>query len=143
MLVSSLVLVLLAADPAAGQVVQGDKAEQYLIANGKGSARLLLNPQNGMKEAALTLLVLAPGAEVPEHVHESSAEILYVESGTVEMTIGGRPLTAHAGDAIYIPANVRHSAKVTSKLTPVRAVQLYVGPGPEQRFRKGPKLEGE
>jgi len=139
----SLLILLLSAESPQGNVVQGAAAPKYLIASGKGSAQLLLNAANGSREAALSLLVLAPGAEVPEHVHETSAELLYIEQGSVQMTIDGRSFEAHRGDAIYIPANTKHSAKVTSKLLPVQAVKIYVGPGPEQRFTKGSKLEGD
>jgi putative monooxygenase len=136
-------ILLLPAEPARGTVVQGEAVPKYLIAAGKGSAQLLLNATNGSKEAALSLLTLAPGAEVAEHVHEASAELLYIERGAVQMTIDGRSFEARRGDAVYIPPNVKHSVKVTSRLLPVEAVQIYVGPGPEQRFAKGPRLEGD
>jgi quercetin dioxygenase-like cupin family protein len=143
MILLPLLILLLSGEPPQGTVAQGAASPKYLIAAGKGSAQLLLNAANGSKEAALTLLVLAPGGEIPEHVHETSAELIYIEQGAVQMTIDGRSFEAHRGDAIYIPPNVKHSAKVTSKLQPVQAVQIYVGPGPEQRFTKGPKLEGD
>lgn len=113
----------------------------YVIAGGKGTATLLLGPKlQGAREAALTLLQLAPGAEVPEHVHESSAEMLYIEAGRVEMTIAGRTTRAGPGDAVYIPAGTPHAARVLGPAESVRAVQVYVAPGPEQRFSKGEKL---
>lgn len=123
-----------------GQVVPGATAPRYVIAGGKGSATLLLHKANGAPEAALSVLVLAPGAVVPEHVHQDSVEILYVETGTVRMVVGGQTLTAGPGDAIRIPAGVRHSAQVTSRFEPLHTVQVYVGPGPEQRFATGEKM---
>jgi putative monooxygenase len=135
--------VALAADPAPQAVMKGQDAPTYAIAGGKGSAQLLLNASTGSKEAALSVLVLAPGVEVPAHRHEGAAEMLYVEEGAVEMTIGGVKHTAVAGDAIYVPPGVEHSARVTTKLTPLRAVQVYVGPGPEQRFASGERVPNE
>jgi quercetin dioxygenase-like cupin family protein len=88
----------------------------------------------------MTLLELNKGAGVPEHVHESSAEILYVEDGAVEMTLDGQKLRVERGDAVYIPAGVKHSAQVVSE-GPFRAVQVYAGPGPEQRFTQGPRVD--
>lgn len=115
-------------------------APTYVIAGGKGQATLLLNASHGAP-AALSVLELAPGAEVPEHVHEQSAEMLYVESGDVEMVIAGQRLKAGPGDAILIPAGAPHAAKVTSASGPLRAVQVYVGPGPEQRFASGERVQ--
>ena len=90
-----LVLAVLAADPKA-QIVAADQARSYLIANGKGQATLLLGAAQGAP-AALSVLTLAPGAEVPEHTHDGSAEILYVEEGRVEMTIAGDMFFAELG----------------------------------------------
>ena len=104
------------------------------IAQGKGRARILLEESSGSKKAALTLLTLGPGAAVPEHTHDASDEILYLEQGSVEMTIAGQAVKARAGDAIHIPAGTPHSARVVGKKS-LKAVQVYVGPGPEQRFK--------
>lgn len=124
-------------------VVEGRTAPVHLIAGGKGTAKVLLDASTGANAAALTLLTLTPGAEVPEHVHDGSTEILYVEDGTVEMTIAGQRYTAGPGDVVHIPAGVKHAARVSGRFQPLRAVQVYVGPGPEQRFRQGEKVAGD
>ena len=124
------------ADPVVTHVVSGSTAPTYPLVAGQGSAKLLLNASTGSREAALDVLELVVGASVPQHVHETSAELLYVEQGVVEMTIGEQTLRASAGDAIYIPPNTPHSATV---LEAFRAVQVYVGPGPEQRFVPKPR----
>ena len=120
--------------------VSNREAPRYLIANGKGSATLLLHAATGATAASMTLLELGKGAAVPEHVHETSAELLYIEEGAVELTLSGRKLRAERGDAVYIPAGAKHSARVVSE-GPMRAVQVYAGPGPEQRFTQGPRVE--
>ena len=117
------------------------EAPRHAIAEGKGAATLLLNPSTGSTAAALTLLELQPGAAVPEHTHATSVEILYIEEGAAEMTVDGQTLRVGKGDAVYIPAGAKHSAKVVSEGTPLRAVQTYVGPGPELRFTQGPRLD--
>ncbi len=117
------------------------EAPRHGIAQGKGSATLLLNPGTGATAASLQLLELQPGAAVPEHVHTGSVEILYIEEGEAEMTVGNQTLRVAKGDAVYIPAGAKHSAKVVSEKAPLRAVQVYAGPGPELRFTQGPRLE--
>lgn len=132
-----------AAEPPAAPVryrVSTKEAPRHVIANGKGSATLLLNASTGATAASMTLLELGKGAGVPEHIHESSAEILYVEDGAAEMTVSGQKLRVEKGDAVYIPAGAKHSAQVVSE-GPFRAVQVYAGPGPEQRFTQGPRVD--
>lgn len=128
---------LLAPLALAGPVADGDTAPTYTIAAGKGTATLLLGPSTGAPEAAVDLLVLADGAVVPPHVHDGSVEVLYIVEGRAEMVIAGEAVVAEKGDAVRIPAGVEHSAKVTGSL---RAVQVYVGPGPEQRFTQGERV---
>lgn len=132
-----------ASEPAATPTryrVSTKEAPRHVIAQGKGSATLLLNASTGATAASMTLLELGKGAGVPEHVHESSAEILYIEDGAAEMTVSGQKLRVEKGDAVYIPAGAKHSAQVVSEV-PFRAVQVYAGPGPEQRFTQGPRVE--
>lgn len=125
---------LFCASALAGPLVDGDTAAAYRIADGKGVATLLHNSSTGAEAAALSVLALGPGAQVAAHVHDSSVEILYVMEGQVRVVIAGQVFEAGPGDAIYIPANTQHSAEVVAAL---KAVQVYVGPGPEQRFTSG------
>ncbi|MBM4391135.1 MAG: cupin domain-containing protein [Deltaproteobacteria bacterium] len=124
----------LSADP----VIHGDTAPAYKILAGTGTAELLLNATNGSPEASLGTLSLADGAEVAPHVHADSVEILYVVEGRAEMVIGGQPWVAEKGDAVRIEKGVEHSARVTGSL---RAVQVYVVAGPEQRFTAGERIK--
>ncbi len=118
-------------------VVDGAEAPTFRVSQGQGLAHLLVNAETGASAASLDVLELQPGARVPEHVHEHSVELIYIEEGRVEMSVEGQPLLAHAGDAIYLPAGTRHSVLIPEGAPRLRAVQIYVGPGPEQRFRQG------
>ncbi len=132
--VSLLSFTVFAAPLETKNVVSGRDSATYAILAGKGMAKILLTAATGSKEAALTILVLEDGAQLTEHVHENSAELLYIEDGAIEMVIDGKAVKAVKGDAVYIPKGARHSARPTAGVGPVRAVQIYVGPGPEQRF---------
>jgi putative monooxygenase len=129
---------LLGAEATPPPVVTADQAPTYEIAGGRGSAQLFFNAPNGSTKVALSVLRLGAGAAVPPHVHPESDELLYVETGTVEMIIGKQSQRATAGDAIFIPMGVEHSATVL--VGPLVAVQLYAVPGPEQRFTQGKRL---
>ncbi|WNG33006.1 cupin domain-containing protein [Archangium violaceum] len=118
-------------------VVGSAEAPTFRISQGKGTAILLVNEETGARAASMGILELQAGAGVPEHIHEHSVEMLYVEEGGAEMTIEGQTLPVKQGDAVYIPAGTRHSARIPEGAQSFRAVQVYVGPGPEQRFRQG------
>ena len=112
-------------------VVSEKTTPHHIIAGGKGQATLLHNTQTG-SDVALSILVLQQGASVPEHKHETSGELLYILEGEVETMVVGKVYRAAVGDAVFIPKDQLHSAKVTKG--PVRAVQIYSPAGPEQRF---------
>ncbi len=121
-------------------VVHPSEAPAFGLANGKGTVRLLMDQQTGSKEAAISEMVLAPGAVVPVHQHETSGEYLYLLEGWAIFLIDGRQHEARAGDTVYFPAGIEHSAKVQGKHLPLRVLQVYAPPGPEQRYRQGPRV---
>ena len=53
---------------------------------------------------------LEPGVAFPSHTHPGE-EIIYVLEGTWAYVIDGRPVTAKAGDVLFVPARTIHSAK--------------------------------
>jgi quercetin dioxygenase-like cupin family protein len=118
-------------------VVSTADAATFRIAQGKGTAILLVNEETGARAASMGVLELQGGSGVPEHIHENSVEMLYVEEGEAEMSVEGKTLPVRPGDAVYIPAGTRHAARIPEGTARFRAVQVYVGPGPEQRFRQG------
>ncbi|MEC9464372.1 MAG: cupin domain-containing protein [Myxococcota bacterium] len=124
-------------------VVKKDAAPIHAIGGGTGQAKLFFNATNGSERTALSVLTLSYGMKVPTHHHGDSDELIYVLSGVMEMTVAGTAYTVRAGDAIRIPAGVEHTAAVASKDEPVRAVQIYAVPGPEQRFAKGPLVKAD
>ena len=79
----------------------------------------------------LGLLEARTGAELPTHVHDKQAEVLYVISGAATANVDGVSEEVGAGAALYLAAGTRHAMKASKD---VRAVQLYAPAGPEQRF---------
>ena len=52
-----------------------------------------------------------PGSVAPKHWHPGE-EIIYVLEGTLEYQLDGKPpVTLKAGDVLFVPAGVNHSAK--------------------------------
>ena len=119
-----------------GRVVSAE-APIHVLQDGLLEVQVLLDEAStGATDAALSLLVAAPGARAPDHTH-GGAELVYVLEGRAEMTFDGVAVLAGPGDAIYIPAGVSHTFSVPADSPPLRAVQVYVPGGPEQRFKNG------
>jgi quercetin dioxygenase-like cupin family protein len=70
----------------------------------------------------LSLLELAPGAEVPRHSHPHEQAGIMLE-GEMEFTIGAETRLVKAGDIFVIPGGVEHSVKVLDQ--PVRALDIF------------------
>jgi quercetin dioxygenase-like cupin family protein len=63
------------------------------------------------REVIQTIVELEPGTTAPRHSHPGE-EIIYVLEGTWEYTLEGKPpVTLKAGDVLFIPAGVVHSAR--------------------------------
>jgi quercetin dioxygenase-like cupin family protein len=63
------------------------------------------------REAIQTIVSIAPGVTAPRHAHPGE-EITYVLEGVLEYQLDGQPpVTLKAGDVLFIPAGVVHSAK--------------------------------
>ena len=63
------------------------------------------------REAIQTVVAIAPGVTAPRHSHPGE-EIIYVLEGLLEYQLDGQPpVTLKAGDVLFIPAGVVHSAK--------------------------------
>lgn len=61
-------------------------------------------------EAVQVRVDIDPGKTAPQHRHPGE-EIIYVLEGTLEYRLDGRPpVTIKAGDVLFIPAGVVHSA---------------------------------
>ena len=64
------------------------------------------------REVIQAIVELEPGATAPRHSHPGE-EIIYVLEGTWEYTLDGKPpLVLKAGDVLFIPAGVVHSARI-------------------------------
>ena len=63
------------------------------------------------REAIQTIVSIAQGVTAPRHSHPGE-EIIYVLEGVLEYQLDGQPPVAlKAGDVLFIPAGVVHSAK--------------------------------
>jgi quercetin dioxygenase-like cupin family protein len=98
-----------------------------------GPAQIFAEPATTTdKTFSASVLTLAAGASVPEHVHANETELLYVLSGSGTMTVKGVEMAIVPTSVVQVPPNTKHAFKAAAE---VRAVQIYTPAGPEQRFK--------
>lgn len=116
------------ADPALSKM----ETRNTSLAGGKLRVRPLFRRESlGHNRLYLGTLQADASFEVKEHQHETSAEVLFVLSGTGRMSLEGAETDVVARQAIYIPAGKKHWFKVGAGIS---VVQAYVPAGPEVRF---------
>ncbi len=117
-----------------------DLAASPDLAWGKGAMHARLGFEGG--RASLGLLLASKDAPVPPHAHDAEWEILaaLTADGTAKRAsapgatdMSEIPVTD--GTVVAMPKGVVH-AWVPGGKKPLFAVQMYLPPGPEQRFRK-------
>ncbi|MCL4322085.1 MAG: cupin domain-containing protein [Deltaproteobacteria bacterium] len=69
-----------------------------------------------LEKAMLTRMEFEPGSVIPEHRHPHE-QITYILEGKMDMIVDGVEKTVSMGDAVTIPSNVLHSARIPDEFT--------------------------
>jgi hypothetical protein len=117
--------------PASALVIRASAAPELAWAGGKMRAHLDVERSVSPDVYVGRLQGTAP---VAEHAHDSSWEILCAVEASGTLTLDGKPNHVDPRSVVAVPPTVKHSWQPDpgSKLV---AIQFYVPPGPEQRFR--------
>jgi len=111
-------------DPAALPPAQPVRLATLLdYAPGAVVSRALAKASGG----SVTLFAFEAGQELSEHTAPFDA-LVEVLDGEVELTIGGTPVAARAGETVLMPANVPHAVRAVARfkmlLTMVRSPKV-------------------
>ncbi|MCB6179061.1 cupin domain-containing protein [Rhodobacter sp. Har01] len=81
----------------------------------------------------LVLMALKPVEEIGSEVHATHDQFFRIEKGKGEIRIDGAKLKVSAGDAIVVPAGLRHNLTNTGKRR-LRLYTLYAPPNHADRL---------
>ncbi|MFC0505804.1 cupin domain-containing protein [Micromonospora costi] len=107
----------------------GPVAARDVPADGRrgGELRVLLGPRTvGSTSGFLGVATLRPGERIAEHYHPYSEEFLYVARGAITVDLDDRPVPLGAGEALFVPVEVRHRLRNTGD-EPAEVV-FHLGP---------------
>jgi quercetin dioxygenase-like cupin family protein len=115
--------------------VRPEQATTYVDPVTKTELTVLIDQHvGGTAELTLGYLVVRPGVDVPDHIHQST-ETFYILSGEMEQTSEGKVQTLSAGMACLVPANTTTRHTVKSK-EPVHALVIWTPGGEAKRIVK-------
>jgi quercetin dioxygenase-like cupin family protein len=80
-------------------------------------------------------VTIPAGGRNPPHIHSREDETFYVQQGTLTVQVGGKTVTASAGDTVYLPKGVPHCFQNNGNVD-VKAVGLAVPGGLEKFFEE-------
>lgn len=90
----------------------------------------------------LVLMSIEPGGEIGEEVHEIVDQFLRIESGEAKVIMDGEERTISSGDAIIVPAGMRHNLLNTGQ-HPLKLYTLYSPPHHKDGTTHKTKAEAE
>ncbi len=76
----------------------------------------------------LVVMSLEPGEEVGEEIHADHDQFLRFESGEGKAILDSVPYDVRDGDAVIVPAGVRHNIVNVSVTEPLKLYTLYAPP---------------
>ena len=74
----------------------------------------------------MTLFAFAAGQELSEHSTPFDAYV-HVLDGTVALRIGGQDVEAHAGEIVFMPADIPHAVKAVERFKMLLAMLKQTG----------------
>jgi mannose-6-phosphate isomerase-like protein (cupin superfamily) len=77
---------------------------------------------------------LAPGEDVPRHVHTREDETYYVLSGELEAAVGGKVFVLRAGDCLIAPRDIPHRLR-NPGIVENRYLLMFSPPGFDEFLR--------
>jgi quercetin dioxygenase-like cupin family protein len=75
-------------------------------------AHVLVSSEQTGNAFCVSRVSASPGNVTPPHLHRATDETFLIESGEIEVNLGGKSLRGRAGDVIYLPKGILHAPRV-------------------------------
>ncbi|MBI4610754.1 MAG: cupin domain-containing protein [Candidatus Rokubacteria bacterium] len=99
------------------------------------TVHLMIEPGSaGAERLAMGTEEVAPGSQIPVHVHAEAEEILFVYQGSGRARVGDEEVEVGPDTAIFIPPGTPHGF-VNHTNEPVHLTWTFAPPGEQEKFR--------
>ena len=109
-------------------------ADGTLVYVGRDPVRIKVSPDRQGRFAMITQDVSA-GTSIPVHLHEKEDEIIFIQSGTGEASLGDERVPLQAGSTLFVPQGTWHGGRNTGSDI-LRWIAIYSPSGFEGYFRE-------
>jgi mannose-6-phosphate isomerase-like protein (cupin superfamily) len=101
-----------------------------------GSVTIMIDPGlSGSTDFCVLTQSLAPGSVVPTHHHTMAEQVLFVVSGSGQISLDDRQVEAQAGTTVHIPKGVPHEIVNTGNEA-LTLLEITSPPGFQEIFRE-------
>ena len=97
--------------------------------------RIKISPGGTSGRFAMITQDVSPGTTIPIHLHEKEDEVIFIQSGVGEATLGDETVALAAGSTLFVPQGTWHGGRNTGKTT-LKWVALYSPSGFDGYFRE-------
>ncbi len=106
-----------------------------LVYVGRDPVRIKISPGGTSGRFAMITQDVSPGTTIPIHLHEKEDEVIFIQSGVGEATLGDETVALAAGSTLFVPQGTWHGGRNTGKAT-LKWVALYSPSGFDGYFRE-------
>ncbi len=119
-----------------GRIVRRYDAEWREAQDGcSRTVHLMIEPRTaGAEQLAMGTEEVAPGSQIPVHVHTAAEEILFVYKGSGLARVGDEEVEVGPETAIFVPPGTPHGF-VNHTGEPVHLTWTFSPPGEQEKFR--------
>jgi quercetin dioxygenase-like cupin family protein len=106
-----------------------------LVYVGRDPVRIKISPSGAPARFAMITQEVSPGTSIPIHAHDREDEIIFIQSGRGEGTVGEQIVQLAAGSTLYVPQGTWHGGRNTGPDV-MMWIAIYSPSGFEGYFRE-------
>jgi quercetin dioxygenase-like cupin family protein len=106
-----------------------------LVYVGRDPVRIKLGPRGARGPFGMITQEVSPGTTIPVHLHEKEDELIFIQSGEGEATLGEQVVKLAAGSTLFVPRGTWHGGRNTGTGV-LNWIAIYTPSGFEGYFRE-------
>ena len=110
-------------------------ADGELVYIGRDPVRIKVSPPDRQGRFGMITQDVSAGTSIPIHLHEREDEIIFIQSGSGEATLGDDKVALAAGSVLFVPQGTWHGGRNTGNEI-LRWIAIYSPSGFEGYFRE-------